>query len=339
MEVGDLPRNLPRIVVKNINKYLPNLHRYYSWRKKFMKLDKFESCDLFCNLFKKSITKEFSFEECKNILKEALLPLGHDYIDMIDNAIKNKWIDSRYLPNKQSGAYQLACYGVHPYILLTYDNTFNSVSTFAHEFGHSMHSYYSEKGQPYSKCDYEIFVAEVASTVNEILLSYYMINNAETKEEKINYLAEFLGKFIATVFTQTEYTEFELFVHDKIDKSEPLTYNMLNDYYYGLQKKYCGKDVKVIEDSKYHWSRIPHFYSDFYVFQYATSFLASCAIAEKLLTNKEYNKTYRKFLSAGSSKKPCEILKDAGVDILDIKTYENAFKLFDKYVKELEDLT
>lgn len=335
---SDLPMGLPINVVKNVTAFLPNLHKYYSWRKKFMKLDKFESCDLSCDLFDKTIVKTFSLDECICLLKEAFKPLGDDYVSMLDTAIKQNWIDSRYLKNKESGAYSLNVYGVHPFMLLTYDKTYNSVSTFAHEFGHSMHSYYSEKNQPYTKHDYKIFVAEVASTVNEILLANYMINNAKTGQEKITYICELMGSFVGTVFTQTEYTEFELFVHEKIDKNQPLTYKMLNDYYYELQKKYCGKEVKVLENSKYHWSRIPHFYRDFYVFKYATSFISACAIAEKLLTDKNYYKTYRKFLSAGSSKKPCEILKDAGVDILDKKTYASAFKLFDNYVSQLEEL-
>ena len=338
MEHGDLPQNLPREVVDNVTKFLPLVYRYYSWRKNFMKLDKFEDCDLASNLFDRSINKEYPLGKALKIIKQALAPLGKDYVSMLDVAVTEDWIDTRYLPNKDSGAYSSNVYGVHPFILMTYDKTQNSVSTLAHEFGHSMHSYFSEKNQPYSKHDYEIFVAEVASTVNEILLSNWFVENAESKEEKIEFIADFLNTFIATVFRQTQYTEFELFVHDNIDKNVPMSYKTLNDFYGSLQKKYSGKEVKVIPDSKYHWSIVPHFYRDFYVFKYATGFISACAIVSKLLENTDYAKKYRQFLSAGSSKKPCDILKIADVDILDKKTYEKAFELFEKYLNMLENV-
>ena len=333
----DLPNNLPQTVVKNINGYLPLLHKYYAWRKDFMNLDKFESCDLSCKLFDNSVSKEYSLEEAIQIIKNATAIIGSDYADMLDFAVENKWIDSRFLPNKDSGAYCLSLYGVHPFILLTYDKTQNSVSTLAHEFGHAMNGYYSHKKQPYTKSDNEIFVAEVASTVNEILLADYFIENAKTNKEKIAHITQFLNTFIATVFTQTEYTEFELFVHDCIDKNIPLNYKKMNDFYFELQKKYCGKNVKVLPLSQYHWSRIPHFYNSFYVFKYVTGFISACAIVNQLKTIAEYKHKYIEFLSAGSSNEPCDILKLANVDILDNKTYTQAFKLFEKYINTLQN--
>ena len=334
---ADLPNNLPQSVVKNVTNYLPLLHSYYAWRKQFMGLKHIDSNDLSCNLFDRTVNKEYTLQEGVSIIKEALQVLGPDYINLLDKAIENKWIDSEFAPNKESGAYSSSLYGVHPFILLTYDKTQDSVSTLAHELGHAMHSYYSEKAQPYAKHNYEIFVAEVASTVNEVLLANYFINNAKNNKEKIAFITDFLNTFVATVFTQTQYTEFELFAHNAVDKGEPLSYKKLNDCYLQLQKKYCGKNVLIVSDSQYHWSRVPHFYRSFYVFKYATGFISACAIAQKLLTDKNYLPKYKEFLSAGGSKKPCDILKLADVDILDSKTYKQAFKLFDNYLNILKN--
>ncbi len=334
----DLPRELPQKVVKYINEYLPLLHKYYLWRKQFMKLEKFESCDLSCNLFSKQIQKEYSLEEGIEIVKESVKPIGEEYAQMVDFAVENKWIDSAFLPNKDSGAYSLSLFGVHPFVLMTYDNTQNSVSTLAHELGHAINGYYTHKSQPYTKSDNPIFVAEVASTVNEILVADYFINNSKTKQEKIANITQFLGTFIATVFTQTEYTEFELFVHNCIDHGTPLNYKSMNDYYLKLQNKYCGKDVSVLPISQYHWSRIPHFYSNFYVFKYVTGFISACAIVQKLKTQKDYNKKYIRFLQAGSSIDPCDILKIADVDILQKATFDESFKLFENYLDQLTEL-
>lgn len=334
----DLPSGLPQQVVKYINDYLPLLHSYYGWRKNFMKLEKFESCDLSCNLFSKKIQKEYALDDALKIIKEAVKPIGSDYSRMIDYAVENKWIDSRYLPNKDSGAYSLSLYGVHPFVLMTYDKTQNSVSTLAHELGHAINGYYTHKSQPYTKSENPIFVAEVASTVNEVLLADYFISHSKTKEEKIAQITQFLGTFIATVFTQTQYTEFELFVHNSIDKGLPINYKMMNDYYLKLQKKYCGEQVNVLNLSQYHWSRIPHFYSNFYVFKYVTGFISACAIVQKLKSQKGYNKKYIEFLQAGSSAKPCDILKIAEVDILSKTTFDESFALFENYLQELIDL-
>ena len=333
----DLPFDLPQIVVKNITKHLPKLHEYYAWRKSFMNLNKFESCDLSCKLFDKSVSNEYELTEAIDIIKKALYPLGESYTKMLDEAVDKKWIDSRLLQNKNSGAYCADVYNVHPYILLSYDKTQNSISTLAHEFGHAMHTYYSQKYQPYAKANYSIFVAEVASTVNELLLADYFIKNSKTKEQQIANITELLRTFIATTFTQTEYTEFEIYVHDAIDNGEPLSYNKLNEYYLNLQKKYCGKGVNVLDTDKYHWSRIPHFYSDFYVFKYVTGWVAACAIVEKLKTEKDYVNKYIKFLSSGSSRKPCDLLKIADIDILNQDTYNKAFKLFNKYLQILQN--
>ncbi len=335
-----LPDNLPRKVVKNINEFLPLAHRYYAWRKKFMKLDKMENVDCTCNLFDQNVSPKIPLKEGIELVQKALAPLGKDYTDMLKTAVSEKWIDATERENKRSGAYSMGIYAIHPFILMTYDETQDSVSTLAHEFGHSMHSYYSNKTQPYAKADYDIFVAEIASTVNEVLLAKYNIDHAKTVEQKIDCLSELVNHFISTAYTQSLYTEFELFVHDTVNNEQPLTYKMLNDFYYNASKKYFGSGVHVLPEMQYHWSRIPHFYSCFYVYKYTTGFIAACAIAQKLLQDPSYKDVYKtKFLSAGCSKEPCDILKDVGVDILSKDTYAAAFSLMESCITQLENLT
>ncbi|MBQ8468298.1 MAG: oligoendopeptidase F family protein [Clostridia bacterium] len=335
LEASDLPANLPQNVVANINKFLPLLHSYYAWRKKYMRLDKMYGYDLSCPIVE-SADNQYSLEDGTKIIKKALLPLGEDYVENLDVAIKDHWFDTRILPAKESGGYCLDVYDVHPFILTNFNGTKDCVSTIAHEFGHAMHNYYTNKSQPFSKAGFDIFVAEIASTVNEVLLARYMIDHSKTKQEKVSNIVSFLTTFIGTVFTQSRYTEFELFVHEKIDKNQPLTHEEMNEFYKGIINKYNGQSVEKTK-SGISWSMIPHFYSDFYVFKYVTGFISACAIAEKLLSDKNYYKTYRKFLSGGSSKKPCDLLKDAGVDILNYKTYESAFKMFEQYLNILKE--
>lgn len=337
LEASELPKNLPQSVVKNVNKFLPLLDRYYAWRKKYMGFDKMYGYDLACEVVE-SKHNYFELEKGVETIKKALLPLGADYAEHLDRAIDANWFDRRILPAKESGGYCLDVQTVHPFILTNYNGTRDCVSTLAHEFGHAMHFYYTDKTQPLAKSHIGIFLAEIASTVNEVLLSHYFIEHAKTKEEKISAITSFLTTFIGTVFTQTQYTEFELFVHDKINNNLPLTYKMMNDFYKGVINKYYGNHVEHT-NCGISWSRIPHFYSDFYVFKYVTGFISACAIAQKLLSEPDYAKTYRKFLSGGSSKKPCELLKDAGVDILDKKTFDEAFLMFEEYVNKLEKLT
>lgn len=339
LDEDELPNNLPQKVVSLTNKFLPLLYSYYAWRKDFMNLETFESCDLSCKLFDQKITDKFELDEAIKIIKLATSSIGSDYGKIIDKATKEGWIDSKAAPNKDSGAYSAALYGIHPFVLLTYDKSAQSVSTLAHELGHAINAYYTHKSMPYIKSDNPIFVAEVASTVNEILLAEYHIEHSKNDREKIANITDFLNTFCATAFTQTEYTEFELFVHECVDKSVALNYKKLNDYYLKLQKKYCGDGVKVLPLSQYHWSRIPHFYSDFYVFKYVTGWVAACAIAHKLKTQEGYNKKYIEFLSAGDKAEPCKLLEIVDIDILNKDTFDSAFALFEKYLQELKSLT
>lgn len=334
-----LPKALPKLVVKNVTSYIPLLHKYFDWRKKFMGLRTLDICDTTCELFDQKIAKTYSMPQAIPEIKAALAPLGQAYTNMLDVAANEHWIDAIERPNKQSGAYNMGIYGQHPYILMTFDGTSDSVSTLAHEFGHAMHTYYSNAAQPFATAEYGIFLAEIASTVNEILLAKYQIDHAQTREQKIEGLWHLIDGFFGTVFVQTQYTEFELYAHGAVEKGEPLTYKKLNDCFYGLVKKYYGKDIKGAQSRQYHWSRVPHFYRPFYVFKYATGFISACAIAQKVLTVPGFADTYiTKFLSAGSSREACDILKGVGVDILDKSTYATAFEMLEDSINQLEQL-
>ena len=220
------------------------------------------------------------------------------------------------------------------------DGTYNDVSTLAHELGHSMHSVLSNENQVYEKAGYKIFVAEIASTVNEILLFSFMEQNTKNKNERLEFIASFLSNFYATVFRQTMFSEFELFAHLLVNNNQVVSYDKLNTFYGELQKKYFGENVKMLDCAKYEWSRIPHFYRPFYVFKYATGFVSACSIVQNILSKgQEYvDNYYMKFLSAGASADPVEILKLAGIDICDAKTYDSAFELFNHYVNELNKI-
>ena len=340
LESSHLPQNLPQNVVKNVDKFIPLLHSYFDWRKKFMGIDKFAVGDTTCELFDSTISSNYSLEQGLQLIKKALSPLGEDYVAMLDVAASEHWIDSIERPNKRSGAYSAGLFGSHPYILATYKGTADCVSTIAHEFGHAMHTYYSDKKQPYATHDYDIFVAEIASTVNEILLDKYQIASAKNKNEKIDRLSKFVDGFLSTVFMQTMYTEFELFAHGAADRDEPLTYKKLNDCFDNLFKKYYGKGVIVEDYRKYHWSRVPHFYRPFYVYKYATGYIAACAIVQNITTNPNFASVYKtKFLSAGSSQEPCDILASIGIDILDPKTYQAGFSLMQDAIDQLKELS
>lgn len=335
-----LPETLPSKVVKNVTEYLPLLHKYFSWRKKYMGIKDFEVCDAVCEMYGSNVSPKYTMESCIDTLKEALSPLGQDYTDMLDVAVKDGWIDSIERPNKCSGAYSAEMYSMHPFILFTFDGTADSVSALAHEFGHAMHSYYSCKAQPYATHDYGIFLAEMASTVNEILLAKYQIANAKTKEQKIDNLWRLADGFFGTVFMQTMYTEFELFAHGSVENDIPLTYKKLNDCFDDLHKKYFGKEVKINQYRKYHWCRVPHFYRPFYVYKYATGYIVACAIVQKVLSDPSFANVYKtKFLSAGSRCEPCDVLKDIGIDIMDKNTYKAAFTLLEDVVDQLQKLT
>ena len=268
-----------------------------------------------------------SYEEACEIVKKALAPLGEEYLSHIREAMENRWIDVYENKGKRTGAYSWGTYRSHPYVLLNYNGTAHDVFTIAHELGHSMHSYYSDKNQPSSKAQYEIFVAEVASTVNEVLLLKYMLEHSRDEQEREYLLTYYLDMFRTTLFRQTQFAEFEEKAHALAEKDMPVTCDALNEEYLKINKLYYGKNVVSDKQIAWEWARIPHFYRSFYVYKYATGLTSAVSIARGILSGGEKEKEgYMKFLSAGGSMPPVEILKLAGVDLTTEVPFENAMR-------------
>ena len=323
--------------VTEIHKYLPLMYKYMELRNKKLGI-KSHMYDIYVDIGKVE-EKEIPYSEGIKILNEALQPLGQEYIKDLNKSFKDGWIDVYANQYKRSGAYQWGTYGVHPYVSLNYENDVDSVSTLGHELGHAMHSYYSNNNQEYYDANYPIFLAEIASTVNEVLVGEYFYKNAKTKEEKIMHLADFLNKVRTTIFRQTMFAEFEKIVFEKYSEGVAITATELSNIYYDLNKLYFGKNIKIDEDIKYEWARIPHFYTPFYVYKYATGLIAALYIANNLLKNdSEVKNKYLKFLSLGASDYPLDILKTVGVDITNKTVIESAFELVENKLNELEKL-
>lgn len=281
--------------------------------------------------------KDIPYEEGIKIVNDALKVLGSDYLNEFNRLLNNNVVDVYPKKAKRSGAFEWATYGVEPYVSLNYENDIDSVSTLAHEMGHAMHSYYSNKNQDYINADYPIFLAEIASTVNEVLLSNYLIKNSKNKDEIIYYLVEFLDKFKGTVYRQTMFAEFEDIIHKKYENKEVITKELLCSTYYDLNKKYFGSSVVVDKDIEYEWSKIPHFYSSFYVYKYATGFISALLIADKLENDKTFKDKYIEFLSSGCSNYPQELLNKLGIDLSSEDVLDKAFQLFNDKVKLLSE--
>ena len=330
--------NVPTAVYDNllasVNKYLPTLHKYVALRKKILGLDTLNMYDMYVPLASAEISVEF--DEAFNIVKNGLAPLGEEYASLLQKAKDERWMDVYETENKRSGAYSSGSYGTKPFVLLNYSKTTHDVFTIAHELGHSIHSYYSEKTQPFAKSSYAIFVAEVASTVNEVLLLKDMIAKAEDKELRKFLLAYYLDMFRTTLFRQTMFAEFEKFAHDADDSGEALTKEFLSEKYLEFNKKYYGEAVKHNDQIALEWARIPHFYSSFYVYKYATGITSAVTIANNILANPDYVNKYKKFLSAGSSDSPYEILRLTGVDLATEEPFKVAMREFEDTLIKLE---
>lgn len=325
-------------LIDTVNKNLPLLDRYLKLRKKVLKLDELHMYDLYVPMVEE-FDKKIPYEEARTIVAEALKPLGEEYIGYLQKGMNSAWIDVYENEGKTSGAYAWGAYKTHPYVLLNYQNKINDVFTLAHEMGHALHSYYTNMTQPYVYSEYKIFVAEVASTVNESLLMRYLLPRASSKQEKAYLLNHYLEEFRGTVFRQVMFAEFEKIIHEKVEQGEALNAQELSDIYYGLNKKYFGEAVTVDEDIAMEWSRIPHFYSSFYVYKYATGFSSATAIAEKILTEgKPAVDKYLEFLKSGGSNYPLELLKIAGVDLSTPQPIQDALNVFEKTLDELEEL-
>ena len=314
------------------------MYEYMDLRKKALNLDEMHMYDIYVDLVKID-NDDIPFEKGKEIVFNALKPLGDKYINDLKKAFDERWIDIYPNKGKKSGAYSWGSYDTYPYLLLNYNNTTDSVVTMAHELGHSMHSYYSDKNQNYFNSQYPIFLAEIASTVNEVLLNDYMYKKARSKDEKIFYLTEMLDKIRATIYRQTMFAEFEMIMHDKESNGIPLTEEEFSSTYYDLNKLYYGDNVVSDDLIRYEWARIPHFYTSFYVYKYATGLSAALAIASDILSGRDGARDkYLKFLSSGCSDYPLNILKSVGVDMTTKEPIEKALKVFKEKLEELKEL-
>ncbi len=332
--------NVPVEVYKNlldvVNKNLDKMHRYMAIRKKVLGLEEQHMYDLFIPLVD-DVDKKVPFEEGAKMVIEALKPMGEEYVNTIKRALSERWIDKYENEGKRSGAYSAGVYGVHPYVLLNYDETLDSVFTLIHELGHSMHSYYSSKANSCVDSNYKIFVAEVASTCNEALLTKYLLGKTDDKKERAYIINHMLDDFRTTLYRQTMFAEFEYRTHEMAENGESLTADALSKLYFDLNVKYYGDAVVSDPQIAYEWSRIPHFFYNFYVYQYATGYSAALALSDRILKEgKPAVDDYFKFLSGGCTKAPTELLKIAGVDMTKPESIQNALDIFSDMMDEFE---
>lgn len=335
---NNIPESVYDNLVETINDHLPLLHRYIDLRKKVLNLDELHMYDLYTPLVK-DVDMEITYEEAQEKIKESLKPLGEDYIEIINEGFDNRWIDVEENIGKRSGAYSSGTYATNPYILMNWQNNVNNMFTLTHELGHSLHSYYTHKNQPFRYGNYSIFVAEVASTTNEALLSDYLLKNLTDEKERLYVLNYFLEGFRGTVFRQTMFAEFEHDIHKRAQEGEALTAEKLTEIYYDLNKKYFGTDLIIDEEIGLEWARIPHFYMNYYVYQYATGYSAATSLANQILTEgKPAVERYKNYLKAGSSDYPIEVLKQAGVDMTSKQPIVEALKVFEERLTEMEEI-
>lgn len=345
VEANLYPNNIPVSVYENLvktaNNNLKSLHRWAAMKKKFLKIDELHPYDTYATMFPGE-NKTFSFDEAKELMVKSLAPLGEEYIKAMKESFENRWIDVYETNGKRSGAYSNGCgCGVHPWILLNWSGTIDDVFTLAHEIGHNMHSYFTEKNQPFHYVDYSTFVAEVASTTNEALLLDYLIANAKTKEEEGALIEKFLMNAQQTFFRQTRFAEFEKTTHELAEKGQFLNAEQLTDLFAKMYQKYWGPDMVTDAEEGLSWARIPHLYHyNLYVFQYATGFSAAQAFAEKIKKEGKpaIDQYLKNFISVGSSVYPIDALKNAGVDMSTSAPIDKMIEKFNKYLDRLETL-
>lgn len=334
--------NVPESVYDNllsaVHEALPMMYRYVAVRKKVLGVDKLHMYDVYTPIVAAQ-NQTYEFEQAKQMVLEALKPMGEDYLSHAREGLENRWIDIYPNKGKKGGAYSWGCYDSQPFILLNYTKNLDSVFTLIHEMGHSIHSYYSRTAQDYAYSDYKIFVAEVASTCNECLLMHDLLEKTTDKEQRKYLLNHYLDSFKGTLFRQTMFAEFEKTAHDYCAQGKPLTAEALSQMYLELNQKYFGPDMEKDEEIAYEWMRIPHFYTPFYVYQYATGYSAAVALSAKILKEgKPAVDAYMSFLKGGESKDPIDLLKMAGVDMTTEKPVADALALFGELVTELETL-
>ncbi|NTR53856.1 oligoendopeptidase F [Enterococcus faecium] len=333
-----IPESVYDTLVDVVNKHLPLLHRYMELRKRLLEVEKLHMYDLYTPVLGEApIT--FTYEEAKEKALEALKPMGEEYMAIVEKAFSERWIDVVENKGKRSGAYSSGSYDTNPYILLNWHDTLDQLFTLVHEMGHSVHSYFTRSNQPYVYGDYSIFLAEIASTTNENILTEYLLETEKDPRVRAYVLNHYLDGFKGTVFRQTQFAEFEHFMHTEDEKGVPLTSEYLSDSYGKLNAKYYGPAVEEDPEIKFEWSRIPHFYYNYYVFQYSTGFSAASALAKKILNQEpEALENYLAYLKAGNSDYPVEVMKKAGVDMTQAAYIEDAMSMFEQRLNELEEL-
>ena len=331
-----VPETVYDSLIESIEEYLPSLHKYYGLRKKALKKDKQYMWDVSINL-EKEFDQKYPYEKARELITEGLKPLGEDYIEVLNRGFDDRWVDVYPREGKAGGAYSWGSFDTDPYILMNYTDTLDSMFTLAHEFGHSMHSYYSKSDNDYLYAQYKIFVAEVASTFNELTLLDYLLKNVKNKNEKIYILNYYINMFIGTVFRQTMFAEFEKNTHLEVEAGNALTADDFTRIMSELNDKYYGENVEKSELASYLWARIPHFYTNFYVYKYATSFCAASFLSSRVVKgDKEALKSYRNFLKDGCRHQPIEQLRAAGIDMEDKNSINKALDVFKGLVDELE---
>ncbi|HGF7156416.1 TPA: oligoendopeptidase F [Enterococcus faecium] len=333
-----IPESVYDTLVAVVNKHLPLLHRYMELRKRLLEVEKLHMYDLYTPVLGEApIT--FTYEEAKEKALEALKPMGEEYMTIVEKAFSERWIDVVENKGKRSGAYSSGSYDTNPYILLNWHDTLDQLFTLVHEMGHSVHSYFTRSNQPYVYGDYSIFLAEIASTTNENILTEYLLETEKDPRVRAYVLNHYLDGFKGTVFRQTQFAEFEHFMHTEDEKGVPLTSEYLSDSYGKLNAKYYGPAVEEDPEIKFEWSRIPHFYYNYYVFQYSTGFSAASALAKRILSQEpDALENYLAYLKAGNSDYPVEVMKKAGVDMTQAAYIEDAMSMFEQRLNELEEL-
>lgn len=335
LDGGNVPVSVYDSLIDAVHESLPSMRKYLELRRRALKLDKIDVFDLYVPIVE-DVDYPIAFEDAKDLVKKATLPLGEEYQKLLDRAFAERWVDVYENDGKQSGAFSCGVFGVHPYVLMNYAGTLGDAFTLAHELGHSMHSWFSDTTQDYVNHDYRIMVAEVASTVNEVLLTKYLLKTETDEKRRAYILNHFLESFRTTLYRQTLFAEFERKAHDLYAAGQPLTASALNKVYHDLEATYYdGIDIDADIDPE--WSYIPHFYRAFYVYQYATGFSSAVAIAERILTTGDAS-GYLKFLTTGGSDYPLEELKIAGIDLTKPDTVRSALRVFDETVDELSAL-
>jgi len=325
-------------LIRTVNQNLDKMHRYVSLRKKLLGVDELHMYDIYTPMIP-DCAKKVSYEEAKATVLKALAPLGEDYVRIVEEGFNNRWIDVYENVGKRSGAYSSGAYETHPFVLLNYNDTLDNMFTLAHEMGHAMHSYLSNKAQPFIYADYKIFVAEVASTCNEILLMEYLLKNTTDKKERAYLLNHYLDSFKGTVYRQTMFAEYERETNRLAEAGESLTADVLSKIYYDLNCKYYGPDMISDPEIAVEWARIPHFYYNFYVYQYATGFSSAVAIARNILKNgAPAVEAYKNFLSGGCTQSPVDLLKIAGVNLETPQPIQYALDVMDEILEEMEHL-